>query len=94
MTGPGEPSAPAGPESKSAAFRHSQLNHTLRVLTLHRNAQDERDGVTPALSSNYLTFSIPEKYPHNRWVEIEVSTNDLAIVSADTNDRNAAASFA
>jgi threonylcarbamoyladenosine tRNA methylthiotransferase MtaB len=81
-------------ESKSSAFRYSQLNRTLRVLTLHRNAHDERDGVTPALSSNYLTFSIPGNHPHNRWVEIEVSANDSATIRASTDDRIAATSFA
>ncbi len=81
-------------ESKSAAFRHSQQGRTLRVLTLHRNAHDEREGVTPALSSNYLTFSILGNLPHNRWIEVEVTTNDSATVIASANDRIAATSFA
>ncbi|HSY99748.1 MAG TPA: radical SAM protein [Terriglobales bacterium] len=81
-------------ESKSAHFRRAQIGRTLRVLTLHRNASDERDGVTPALSSNYLSFSIPGNHPHNRWIEVEVTTNDSATVSASTNDRIGATSFA
>ncbi|MGC2388797.1 MAG: radical SAM protein [Candidatus Acidiferrum sp.] len=81
-------------EAKSAAFRQSQLNRTLRVLTLHRNPHDERAGRTPALSSNYLTFSIPGNHSHNRWLEIEVPPNDSAAVTADTNDRSVGASLA
>ncbi|MGB8473166.1 MAG: MiaB/RimO family radical SAM methylthiotransferase [Candidatus Acidiferrum sp.] len=81
-------------EQKSAAFRQSQQGRTLRVLTLHRSPHDDRVGFTPTLSSNYLTFSVPGSHPRNRWMEIEVSTNDSAPMSADTNDRIAAASFA
>jgi threonylcarbamoyladenosine tRNA methylthiotransferase MtaB len=81
-------------QAKSSAFRQSQLGRSLRVLTLHRSAHDERAGRTPALSSNYLTFSIPGNHPHNRWLEIEVPSNDSATVTADTNDLSVASSLA
>ncbi|HXJ05995.1 MAG TPA: MiaB/RimO family radical SAM methylthiotransferase [Candidatus Acidoferrum sp.] len=80
-------------ESKSAAFRHSQQGRPLRVLTLHRDEHSDAD-TTPALSTNYLTFSIPGKHTHNRWLEIEISAIDSATVTADTNDRSVAASLA
>jgi threonylcarbamoyladenosine tRNA methylthiotransferase MtaB len=44
-------------ESKSAAFRHSQIGRTLRVLTLNRHAEADKN-TTPALSSNYLQAAV------------------------------------
>ena len=58
-------------ESKSAAFRHSQLGRTLRVLTLRSDLRDT--SVTPALSSNYLRVTVPGEWPPNKWLEIQVS---------------------
>ena len=60
-------------ESKSAAFRQSQLDRTLRVLTLRRDANDERLGVTPALSSNYLRVLRPEILSANSWLEVQIT---------------------
>lgn len=54
-------------ESKSAAFRRSQFGRTLRVLTLHRDNNHVRDGVTPALSSNYLHILVEGNHSHNQW---------------------------
>ncbi|HKV26537.1 MAG TPA: tRNA (N(6)-L-threonylcarbamoyladenosine(37)-C(2))-methylthiotransferase MtaB [Candidatus Acidoferrum sp.] len=59
-------------ESKSAAFRRSQLGRILRVLTLHRSAHDGLAGVTPALSSNYLEVQIPGIFTSNQWLETEI----------------------
>ena len=59
-------------ESKSAAFRRSQLGRTLRALTLHRNTNDTGTH-TPALSSNYLRILIEGNHPHNRWLEVAVT---------------------
>jgi len=57
-------------ESKAAAFRHSQLGRTLRVLTLRRG--DNLDAHrTPALSSNYLKLSIRGQYPPNLWLDVQ-----------------------
>ena len=67
-------------ESKSAAFRRSQLGRTLRVLTLHRN-EDDVDActgspTTPALSSNYLKVAVPGEHPSNRWLDVAYSVGD------------------
>jgi threonylcarbamoyladenosine tRNA methylthiotransferase MtaB len=62
-------------ETKSAAFRQSQIGQTLRVLTLHRNANDPASQ-TPALSGNYLSITIPEAHPHNQWLDVSVAPSD------------------
>ena len=70
-------------ESKSAAFRRSQIGRTLRVLTLHRDDRDARDGVTPALSSNYLPILVEGNHPHNQWLDALVTRGrDAGLVSA------------
>jgi threonylcarbamoyladenosine tRNA methylthiotransferase MtaB len=69
-------------DAKSAAFRHSQVGRTERVLTLHRNENDERAGLTPTLSSNYLKLSVPGDYEPNRWLDIQISRKNLAPVAA------------
>jgi len=71
-------------DQKSAAFRHAQIGRHERVLTLHRNAHDERDGLTPALSSNYLKFSVPGDYEPNRWLDIRISRENFASVAKGT----------
>ncbi|HEV1996298.1 MAG TPA: tRNA (N(6)-L-threonylcarbamoyladenosine(37)-C(2))-methylthiotransferase MtaB [Candidatus Acidoferrum sp.] len=59
-------------EKKSAAFRHSQLGRTLRVLTL-RPSDDPRSNTTPALSSNYLRVRIVGALSANLWVDVQVT---------------------
>ena len=56
-------------ESKSAAFRRSQNGRALRVLALHRSERDVQVGVTPALSSNYLSVRIPGAIEFNQWID-------------------------
>jgi threonylcarbamoyladenosine tRNA methylthiotransferase MtaB len=68
-------------ESKFSSFRHSQQGRTLRVLTLHRNAHDERDGVTPALSSNYLKLFVSGDFEPNRWLDIQVSRESFTPIT-------------
>jgi len=65
-------------EAKSATFRRAQIGLTERVLTLHRNAHDEREGLTPTLSSNYLKLSVPGDYEPNLWLDIQISPENLA----------------
>ena len=69
-------------EAKSAAFRHSQLGRTLRVLTLLRDTTAEADGVaaepslrgtTPALSTNYLKLRLRGTFPANLWLTVRLS---------------------
>ncbi len=82
-------------ESKSEKFRQSQLCRTHRVLTLHRPEKSLDARWTPALSSNYLQFRIPELLPANRFFDVRsaavedhflhaevVSTPRLATASA------------
>jgi threonylcarbamoyladenosine tRNA methylthiotransferase MtaB len=67
-------------EQKSAAFRRSQINRNLRVLTLHRNEHSttERTGIeyTPALSSNYLRVQIPGIFAANLWRDVVVTSEE------------------
>ena len=62
-------------DRKSSEFRQSQLGRTLRVLTLHRSANDA-PGCTPALSENYLSVMIPEVLPHNQWRMVRATHAD------------------
>jgi len=62
-------------EQKSAAFRQSQIDHTLRVLTLHP-AEHADTHTTPALSSNYLRVQIPEIFPSNLWLDVVVKSEE------------------
>jgi threonylcarbamoyladenosine tRNA methylthiotransferase MtaB len=62
-------------EKKSAAFRHSQLGLTLRVLTLRSGdpAEGLEVSTTPALSSNYLKVSVNGNFPANRSLDVLIS---------------------
>src|SRR5580704_802061 len=62
-------------EQKSSSFRQSQINRTLRVLTLHR-AEHADTQTTPALSSNYLRVQIPEVFPSNLWIDVVVKSEE------------------
>src|SRR5713226_3937470 len=59
-------------ESKSAAFRHSQIGRTLRVLTL-RPGEDPDPHSTPALSSNYLRVRVRGIHPANNCFDVLIS---------------------
>ncbi len=67
-------------EAKSAAFRHSQIGRTLRVLTLHRDesadTEHPRTEHTPALSSNYLRVQVPGIFPSNRWLDVGITNEE------------------
>jgi threonylcarbamoyladenosine tRNA methylthiotransferase MtaB len=62
-------------ESKAAAFRHSQLGRTPRVLTLRSGdcADDPQENTTPALSSNYLKLRLSGTHPPNNWLDVLIS---------------------
>jgi len=74
-------------EEKSAAFRHSQLGRTLRVLTLRRDdsaAEVSPGDATPALSANYLKLRLRGSFPANLWLNVCISDevgNCLAVDS-------------
>ena len=83
-------------ESKSAAFRQSQIGRTLRVLTLRRNEHYVHGcaggPTTPALSSNYLKVSVPGVHASNRWLDVEYSGGDpdpLAMPSPNVAEQSA-----
>jgi threonylcarbamoyladenosine tRNA methylthiotransferase MtaB len=59
-------------EKKSAAFRHSQLGRTLRVLTL-RPGDNPDPHSTPALSSNYLKVRVNGNHPANNCFDVLIS---------------------
>ena len=74
-------------EAKAAAFRKSEMGRSLRVLTLHGDANDI--DFTPALTSNYLRVLVPGSWPSNRWLDVVLSENEegnccLAEIPADT----------
>jgi threonylcarbamoyladenosine tRNA methylthiotransferase MtaB len=60
-------------ESKSAAFRHSQLGRTLRVLTLRPGDDPDSGATTPALSSSYLKVRVNGNHPANNWFDVLIS---------------------
>ncbi len=62
-------------ESKSAAFRQSQIGRTLRVLTL-RPAEDPDSRSTPALSTNYLKVRVRGSWPANLWLDVPISAEE------------------
>ena len=62
-------------ESKSAAFRESQIGRTHRVLTLNRSEKSSSALWTPALSSNYLQFRISESLPANQFLEVRATSS-------------------
>jgi threonylcarbamoyladenosine tRNA methylthiotransferase MtaB len=62
-------------DSKSAAFRRSQIGLTLRVLTLRRDPADDPDS-TPALSENYLQVLLPVPLPPNQFVHAAITREE------------------
>ncbi len=59
-------------DSKSSAFRDSQLGRTLRVLTLRRDPDGDPFS-TPALSENYLQVRLPVALPPNEFVDAAIT---------------------
>src|SRR5467141_4329199 len=62
-------------EKKSAAFCHSQIGRTLRVLTLRPSdsADGSQQDTTPGLSSNYLKLRLNGIHPANNWLDVSIS---------------------
>jgi threonylcarbamoyladenosine tRNA methylthiotransferase MtaB len=63
-------------DTKSAAFRDSQLGRKLRVLTLCRDADSADQPFTPALSENYLNVKIPALLPPNEFLNVAITARD------------------
>jgi len=70
-------------ESKAAAFRASQLGRTHQVLTLNRPSKFSAAPWTPALSSNYLQFRIPESLPANQFLDVRAVGSEDNFVHAE-----------
>jgi len=70
-------------ESKNSAFRASQLGRTHRVLTLNRPTKLAAAPWTPALSSNYLQFRIPESFPANQFLEVRAAAAEDNFLHAE-----------
>jgi threonylcarbamoyladenosine tRNA methylthiotransferase MtaB len=62
-------------ESKSAAFRQSQIGRTLRVLTLRPGA-DPHPCSTPTLSTNYLKVRVRGTWPADLWLDVPISAEE------------------
>jgi threonylcarbamoyladenosine tRNA methylthiotransferase MtaB len=69
-------------ESKSDAFRRSQIGRTLRVLTLRRDPSGDR-GSTPALSENYLQVRLPAALPPNQFLDATIARVDEQLLLAE-----------
>ena len=63
-------------EAKASAFRQSQIGRTLRVLTLRGDEDDAREGLTPALSSNYLRVKVEDVLDFNEWTDVRISAEN------------------
>src|SRR6266481_2126289 len=72
-------------EKKAAAFRQSQLGRTLRVLTLRRDEDDMREGLTPALSSNYLRVKVEDVLDFNEWTDVRISAENAQSLFGSRN---------
>jgi len=78
-------------EKKSAAFRESQINAMLEVLTLrHTNeanaaASARQTGIdpwTPAISTNYLQLRVGGVFPPNQILRVKVTRHENGILHA------------
>jgi threonylcarbamoyladenosine tRNA methylthiotransferase MtaB len=60
-------------DEKQAAFRRRAGESNLPVVTLKRNEEQRRRGVTPALSDNFLSVEINGVFPANQMLWTAVS---------------------
>ena len=74
-------------EKKSAAFRCSQIGRTLRVLTLHRDENDNSRSA-PALSTNYLRVRVPGAHDANLWFDVQISREEQDDLPNPNKSRN------
>jgi hypothetical protein len=52
------------------------MGRVFRVLTLHRDENDVRADLTPALSSNYLPIGIKGELKFNEWANVRITAGD------------------
>jgi threonylcarbamoyladenosine tRNA methylthiotransferase MtaB len=65
--------------AKSAAFRASQVGHSMRALTLSRTFIASNETWTEALTGNYLKVRIAGCLPANGWYEVCVAADPSAM---------------
>jgi threonylcarbamoyladenosine tRNA methylthiotransferase MtaB len=71
-------------ERKSAAFRESQLDSTLEILTLRHtnetNAAASSETWTPAISSNYLQLRVTGAFPPNQMLRAKITRYENGVL--------------
>jgi threonylcarbamoyladenosine tRNA methylthiotransferase MtaB len=83
-------------EKKSAAFRDSQLDATLEILTLrHTNEAHSAESVsefvgawTPAISGNYLQLRLAGVFPPNQMLRAKVTRHENGVLHAVPEIKN------
>jgi threonylcarbamoyladenosine tRNA methylthiotransferase MtaB len=70
-------------EEKAAAFRRRQSGRPARALTL----ETVRNGMRDALTANYLTVAVEDRWPANRWLDLRLrETASGALAGEPTGD--------
>ena len=70
-------------EKKSAAFRKSQLEATVEILTLrHTNETNAAEPWTPAISTNYLQLRLAGVFPPNQMLRAKITRHENGILRA------------
>jgi threonylcarbamoyladenosine tRNA methylthiotransferase MtaB len=73
-------------EKKSTAFRESQLDATLDILTLrHTNetsVSESTEPCTPAISSNYLQLRVAGAFPPNQMLRAKITRHEDGVLHA------------
>ncbi|HEY4907304.1 MAG TPA: tRNA (N(6)-L-threonylcarbamoyladenosine(37)-C(2))-methylthiotransferase MtaB [Candidatus Acidoferrum sp.] len=79
-------------DRKSAAFRESQLNATLEILTL-RHTNETKAAVsaetwTPAISTNYLQLRLAGVFPPNQMLRAKITRHENGVLHAVPETEN------
>jgi tRNA A37 methylthiotransferase MiaB len=75
-------------DSKSAAFRESQRDATLEILTLRhanehgKSAAESTDPWTPAISTNYLQLRLAGTFAPNQLLRAKITRHENGILHA------------
>jgi threonylcarbamoyladenosine tRNA methylthiotransferase MtaB len=80
-------------DSKSAAFRDSQLDSVLEVLTLrHTNASSvaafPAESWTPGISTNYLQLRLAGVFPPNQLLRAKITRHENGILHAEPETKS------
>ncbi len=72
-------------EKKAAAFRESQLNSTLEILTLRHTNETNATAAevwTPAISTNYLQLRLAGVFPPNQLLRAKITRHENGVLHA------------